>query len=65
VKGKSRKRQEKKARMAKIYGDFFADPGNQQTIEDIKFTWGIEICPRLVRDEVLGRRSSAQNKADS
>lgn len=51
---KSFKRQEKKARMASMYRDFFADSKNQEKIAEHKLTWCIELHPRLVRDTVLG-----------
>lgn len=54
---KGRKRQEKKARMAAMYREFFADPKNILEIDNHGLMWCIEMNPRLVRDVVLGSRS--------
>ncbi len=52
-----RKRREKKARMAKMYREFFADPEMQHEIAFHKLEWCIPLHPRLVRDTVLGSLS--------
>lgn len=57
--GKSQKRQEKKARMAAMYREFFADPKMQEKIRELKLEWCINVNPRLVRDTVLGSSGSA------
>lgn len=43
-------------RMAEMYLAFFANPENMASVRKLKFEWGIEMCPRRVRDEVLGAR---------
>lgn len=53
---KSTLRALKKARMAQMYKDFFADTKNLQEIAVHKLTWCIDLNPRLVRDVVLGSR---------
>lgn len=53
---KGEKRREKKARMAAMYREFFANPQWQKIIRLHKFEWCIPLHPRLVRDTVMGSK---------
>ncbi len=51
---KGEKRHEKKARIAAMYRDFFANPLWWKFIRLHKLEWCVDLNPRLVRDTVLG-----------
>ena len=58
---KGEKRREKKARMAAMYRDFFANPRWQKIIRLHKLEWCVDLNPRLVRDVVMGSKVPAES----